>query len=97
MGIVDFSCRMRPVVRANFGMPENGVTKLIIRLAALAGDNLPKELTGSWAWAIVQEVPGEKDRPIIGGQASSMTEAAARAHVELQRQEARLNAQQKKD
>jgi hypothetical protein len=64
---------------------------LRIRLAMLQGD-FPPEIKADrpWAWAIVQPVPGAQDRFIIGGQADSQTAAEAQAHLEMQRQEARL-------
>ena len=55
--------------------------------AHLMSPEIPKSHT--WAWCVAKMIPGEPDVILVGGGADSMTEAAARGHEELERQEAR--------
>ena len=88
MGVIDLSCNMRSV--SGMAVGPGVQAKLAIRLVPLPKDIPPGIPPGStWAWAIVREVKGMQDAMLIGGAAPSMTEACARAELELQSQQAR--------
>ena len=98
MALVSFECEMHPTTRVGFGVGAvTQKTKLSIKLAQLSkaaheqGPTRELKVSSKWAWCIVQETQGQPDRFLSGGQAESMTEAAAQAQVELNRYEARLS------
>ena len=98
MATVDFSCVMRPVTRAGFGIgAATEPTKLSVKLAKLSKAAHTQDPTGElkseseWVWCVVQETAGQADKFLSGGQSSSMSEASAQAELELQRYEQRLS------
>ena len=90
----DFSVAMRPVGRVALGAADAGQLRegerVVVKLAQMKPDSaLPPQFRGiRWAWAIIQEMPGQPDRIIVGGAADSMTEAAARGESELTKHQA---------
>lgn len=89
--IVNFAVNMRSVALhgADLTAAEGGeVPELSVRIAlmkpsAVAMLGLPPKTTH--VWSVVRARPGAPDAFVIGGPAESMTEAAARGEVALQK------------
>ena len=95
MSVVDLSVKMRSSAVFSPDRVARLDGELVIRLAPL----LPGQFDGiphghTWAWCVVLETPGDStpDALICGGSADSQTGAAAQAHEEFRRQEARRAA-----
>jgi hypothetical protein len=99
MALVEFQANLHPVTRVGFAGAAMVLkeTKLSIKIAQINKAAHEQDPThelkagSNWVWAIVQETTGQPDRFLSGGQSASMSEAAARAQIELTSYEARLS------